>query len=312
MDSQHFLLSMVGFTDAERHLLSSTFRLSGRRSFSYLDVAQQPPEQTQPFQPIQQAQRPDIYLIDADNPRALAQLQASASARGRLIAPNQHAPAVIVGRDMQAFDWPFIKKPIHWIKLFDEMDGMMRSALRQRLQRAISRQVEQTPAPAWNGQTFRRQTDLHLRQLEQSINQDADNETVLVVDDSATVRAFMRLKLAAFHMNVEYAQNGEQALRMARAKKYRCIFLDIMMPGIDGYEVCQQLRQHPLARQSAIVMLTSKTSMIDKFRGSWSGCDAYLGKPVSDQDLLAIVKRFLPNTRRVDSKNLSYISSRAS
>ena len=123
------------------------------------------------------------------------------------------------------------------------------------------------------------------------------NESVLVVDDSATVRAFMRIKLAPFHFDVDFAENGEQAIEMAQAKTYTCIFLDIMMPGIDGYEVCKRIKNNSDTKKTAVVMLTSKNSMFDKFRGNWAGCDAYLGKPVPEDDLLATIARFLPSAR---------------
>ncbi|MDO9193581.1 MAG: response regulator, partial [Undibacterium sp.] len=78
---------------------------------------------------------------------------------------------------------------------------------------------------------------------------------------------------------------------------YTCIFLDILMPGIDGYEVCKRIKGNSDTKQTAVVMLSSKGSMFDKFRGNWSGCDAYLSKPVPEDDLLATIARFLPSAR---------------
>ncbi|OGB20573.1 MAG: hypothetical protein A3I66_05730 [Burkholderiales bacterium RIFCSPLOWO2_02_FULL_57_36] len=124
-------------------------------------------------------------------------------------------------------------------------------------------------------------------------------ESVLVVDDSATVRAFMRVKLAPFRFDVDYAESGEAAIDMAQAKSYTCIFLDILMPGIDGYQVCKRIKSSPATKEAAVVMLSSKSSAFDKFRGNWAGCDAYLGKPVSEDELLATIARFLPSARRV-------------
>ena len=109
---------------------------------------------------------------------------------------------------------------------------------------------------------------------------------VLVVDDNQTVREFMRSKLAAFGFNVDYAESGEQAIGFTGQKHYACIFLDVIMPGIDGYQVCKQ--------KTAVVMLTSKDSPFDKIRGSMSGCDAYLTKPVDEEKLLETIAKFLP------------------
>src|SRR5690606_16834830 len=92
---------------------------------------------------------------------------------------------------------------------------------------------------------------------------------------------------------------GEKAIDMAQSKYYTCIFLDILMPGMDGYQVCKRIKASTATRESAVVMLSSKSSAFDKFRGSWAGCDAYLGKPVTEDELLATIARFLPSARRI-------------
>ncbi len=70
-----------------------------------------------------------------------------------------------------------------------------------------------------------------------------------------------------------------------------------MMPGIDGYEVCKRIKGNSSTKKTAVVMLTSKSSMIDKLRANWSGCDAFLSKPVAEDDLLATIAKFLPSAR---------------
>jgi len=117
---------------------------------------------------------------------------------------------------------------------------------------------------------------------------------VLVVDDNQTVREFMKNKLAAFNFNVDYAESGEQAIGFTGQKSYSCIFLDVVMPGIDGYQVCKLIKSNRSAQKTAVVMLTSKDSPFDKIRGSMSGCDAYLTKPVDEEKLLETISKFLP------------------
>lgn len=267
--SRRFTLEMIGFSDAEKRMLASTFRLTGRRDFCYIE-------------PVEQDQRADIYLINADNAEALQSL--------REHAPNVHSPAVIIGREPVSVGWPFVQKPIQWMRLFEHLDEVMNTALLERSKREKSTETH------WDGQTYRRSIDKKLP-AEPVFMPPRLNESVLVVDDSATVRAFMRIKLAPFHFDVDFAENGEQAIEMAQAKTYTCIFLDIMMPGIDGYEVCKRIKSNGDTKKTAVVMLTSKNSMFDKFRGNWAGCDAYLGKPVPENDLLATIARFLPSAR---------------
>jgi two-component system cell cycle response regulator len=269
--NRRFLIEMLGFSEAEKSMLISTFRLTGRRAFSYAEATS--PEE-----------RNDVYLVNADSPDALNQLQSR--------APNIHAPAVLIGRSQPALAWPLIEKPIHWIRLFEQLDLAMHAALQERARRQTLINDQ------WDGSTYRRAND-------KSVFPDAEViepkpvESVLVVDDSATVRAFMRAKLAPFRFDVDYAETGEIAIDMAQAKPYTCIFLDVTMPGIDGYQVCKRIKSSPATKDTAVVMLSSKSSAFDKFRGNWAGCDAYLGKPVGEDELLSTIARFLPSARRV-------------
>jgi len=269
--TRSFVLEMLGFQDAEKELLASTFRLTGRRAFSYVE-------------PSAPTDRPDIYLVNADNPEGLSKLKER--------SPNVHAPAVLIGRDGDVHGWPLVERPIHWMRLFEQLDLVMQAALLERARRKLA------SGGAWDGQTYRRSLDKNAT-TEPEYSEPKPIESVLVVDDSATVRAFMRAKLTPFRFDVDFASNGETAIDMAQGKKYTCIFLDIMMPGIDGYEVCKRIKASAATKDAAVVLLSSKSSAIDKFRGNWAGCDAYLSKPVSEDELLATIARFLPSARKV-------------
>jgi two-component system cell cycle response regulator len=271
--SRRFVIEMLGFSDAEKAMLASTFRLTGRRVFSYLESSS-PNDRT------------DIYLVNADNTEALHQLQAR--------SPNVHAPAVLIGRTPVEIGWPQIDRPIHWMRLFEQMDNIMQAALLERARR----QFGTTEDVQWDGRTYRRAGDRETLPQE-ALSEAKPTETVLVVDDSATVRAFMRAKLAPFRFDVDFAEDGETAIDMAQAKPYTCIFLDVMMPGIDGYQVCKRIKASPATKDTAVVMLSSKSSTFDKFRGNWAGCDAYLGKPVGEDELLTTIARFLPGARKI-------------
>jgi len=271
--SRRFVIEMLGFSDAEKAMLASTFRLTGRRVFTYSE-------------PTGPNDRTDIYLVNADNAEALKQLQTR--------SPNVHAPAVLIGRTPVEIGWPQIDRPIHWMRLFEQMDNIMQAALLERARRKFGKDTD----VQWDGRTYRRAGDREPLPQETFVEA-KPTETVLVVDDSATVRAFMRAKLAPFRFDVDYAENGETAIDMAQAKNYTCIFLDIMMPGIDGYQVCKRIKANPSTKDTAVVMLSSKSSTFDKFRGNWAGCDAYLGKPVGEDELLTTIARFLPGARKV-------------
>jgi twitching motility two-component system response regulator PilG len=73
--------------------------------------------------------------------------------------------------------------------------------------------------------------------------------------------------------------------------------MDVVMPGVDGYEGCREIKKLQRQKVLPVVMLTSKSSPFDRIRGRMAGCDAYLGKPVNDQDLKQVLARVL-NTQR--------------
>jgi two-component system cell cycle response regulator len=266
---QRFVLEMVGFPEIERSLFNTTFRLTARRTFSYAEA-------------VTPDERPDIYLINADNVHAVKLLKS--------LSPNQHAPAVMIGRELDGIAWPLVERPIRWMSLFEQMDLVMRSALLERARRNLAL------APAWDGATLRRARD--PRPATPVPGPATPVESVLVVDDSATVRAFLSAKLTPFRFNVDFAVDGESAVAMTRGKAYTCVLLDVMMPGIDGYEVCKEIKAAGGGSAPAVVLLSGKSSSLDKLRGNSSGCDAYLTKPVAEDELLATIARFLPVARR--------------
>ncbi|GAC1600152.1 MAG: hypothetical protein NVS3B2_02090 [Ramlibacter sp.] len=126
---------------------------------------------------------------------------------------------------------------------------------------------------------------------------------VLVVDDNATVRMFMKAKLAPFGFEVDYAETGEEAVGLTGTREYACVFLDVVLPGIDGYQVCKLIKSNKQAiKKTAVVMLTSRSSPFDKLRGSLAGCDEYLTKPLDEDRLLETIAQFIPSTRKRENK----------
>jgi len=119
----------------------------------------------------------------------------------------------------------------------------------------------------------------------------------LVVDDSPTVRKQLELELGNFNIQVDTAETGEQGLEMLAKNKYDIIFLDVVMPGADGYQVCKNIRRNQDTKQTPIVMLTSKSSPFDKVRGSLAGCNAYLTKPVDYENFYQVLEEYLAQTK---------------
>ena len=118
----------------------------------------------------------------------------------------------------------------------------------------------------------------------------------LVVDDSPTVRKQLVLELGSFNIQVDTAETGEQGLEMLKKNRYDIIFLDVVMPGADGYQVCKTIRRNQETKSTPIVMLTSKSSPFDKVRGSLAGCSSYLTKPVDYENFYHVLESYLERT----------------
>jgi twitching motility two-component system response regulator PilG len=115
----------------------------------------------------------------------------------------------------------------------------------------------------------------------------------LVVDDSTTVRRLMDLTLRPMGIDVEFADRGEDALALVKHRNYDIVFLDVMLPGIDGYRVCKAIKADKATKHTPVIMLTSKDSAFDKVRGIMAGTDVYLTKPLERTALLAAMKKCL-------------------
>ncbi len=111
------------------------------------------------------------------------------------------------------------------------------------------------------------------------------SERILVVDDSKLVTDIVKMRLEMYGYVVDLAYTGEEALDKIADIPPDLVVLDVQMPGIDGYEVCRQLRANPLYEELPIIMLTS---MDDKRAGFEAGVDDYLNK---DLDLLDLPNR---------------------
>ena len=118
---------------------------------------------------------------------------------------------------------------------------------------------------------------------------------VLVVDDEKLIVKGIRFSLEQDGMEVECAYDGEEALNMAREKEYDIILLDLMLPKMNGFEVCQQIREFS---NVPIVMLTAKGEDMDKILGLEYGADDYITKPFNILEVKARIKAIMRRTSR--------------
>src|SRR5690625_1567779 len=125
------------------------------------------------------------------------------------------------------------------------------------------------------------------------------NNNILVVDDEERIRRLLRMYLEREDFTVEEADNGTDGLELALENDYDAILLDIMMPGMDGIEVCEKLREQ---KQTPVIMLTAKGEESNRVQGFEVGADDYIVKPFSPREVVLRVKALL---RRVSSTHFS-------
>lgn len=121
--------------------------------------------------------------------------------------------------------------------------------------------------------------------------------TILVVDDEEDIRELVELNLRREGYHVLTCETGEQALDRVSSGTPDVVVLDLMLPGIDGLEVCKRLRADPKTRQIAVIMLTAKGEEADIVAGLELGADDYVTKPFSGKVLVARVRRLLRKQR---------------
>ena len=116
---------------------------------------------------------------------------------------------------------------------------------------------------------------------------------VLVIDDSNTIRRSAEMYLRQAGFDVILAEDGFDALAKISDHQPRVIFVDIMMPRLDGYQTCALIKQNPHLKATPVVMLSSKDGVFDRARGRLAGSDRYLTKPFTREALIEAVQEYV-------------------
>ncbi len=133
-------------------------------------------------------------------------------------------------------------------------------------------------------------------------------EKILVVDDEEDILELIRYNLAKEGYQVSTATSGEEALTKARQEMPDLILLDLMLPGLDGLDVCRELKKQPNTSQISIVMVTARTEDVDVVTGLELGSDDYITKPFSPRVVLARIKAVLRRKKVEETEEASVIT----
>jgi two-component system, cell cycle response regulator len=284
--NEQYLVDVIGFNPVERSMLSSIFALAARRDPGFL--------QYDPATTVSGSA--DLYLVDADSPEAMEEF--------RTLSKRSSLPAVMVGSGA-AEGFLMLPRPLQWARLLQALEETVAKA------GGGARRDDDSTPPRPSKSLFASASGRTQGGTaspppldDAAAKKRALGDTVLVVDDNASVRMFMKAKLAPFNFEVDFAETGEEAVALTGSREYTCVFLDVVLPGIDGYQVCKLVKANRQAmKKTAVVMLTSRSSPFDKLRGSLAGCDEYLTKPLDETRLFEVIAQFLPSSRRKRHKS---------
>ena len=116
---------------------------------------------------------------------------------------------------------------------------------------------------------------------------------VLIIDDDVSIRAMLKMILREEGVSISMARNGEDGLRMANEEHPNLIILDVNMPGISGFQVCERIKNRPETRNIPVIFHSVNSRITEKKMGISLGAEEYLFKPVEPTELLKTVRRYL-------------------
>ena len=139
---------------------------------------------------------------------------------------------------------------------------------------------------------------VHKPVVTQAAAKHANVGRALVVDDSETARKYLQIRLHNLGYTTEVAKSGEEALAILAVQPFNFVFMDILMGGVDGYQACKAIKSSTAleGNMPSVIMVSSRGGALDKIRGSFAGCDAYITKPVNEKRLASLLIRLDKST----------------
>ncbi|WP_140631980.1 response regulator [Methylibium rhizosphaerae] len=291
-----YRVALLGFSAFERSALESYFRLAPEdgRHHTHYDLL---PD----IVPSREAC--NFVLADANHAEVRNVVAAAGRAADTVYVGTPHAPPA--PPDALA-DLP---RPIDPLQVRREFDAAVERRSRQPAAAAA------TPVRRYTARARQHAEEQAARQSEsgdfsQSVllggeGGDGMFDQVLVVDDSEIARRFLQMKLQRLGYTVDTAASGHGALQMVATRRYAFVFLDVAMEGIDGFETCKHIKHMPwplderMMRGPVVVMVTGRSGSVDRIRGALAGCDAYLTKPLNEDELIATLSKYDDSFERV-------------
>ncbi len=248
-----YTIGALGLTDAEKNVLKSIGKMTRGRALGAYAVSEE-----------SRIAESDIVIVNVDDVNATIQW--------RTLAVRPRPPVMVLYTKERPADpqQPYLLRPFGPARLLALLDGIA-SGLHE-------------SAQLWKKPT--------LAQASAMPSSEAALRA-LVVDDSPTVCKQLELELRNLNIQSDVAETGERGMELLAQNTYDLVFLDVVLPGVGGYQVCKDIRSNPKTRQTPVIMLTSRSSPFDRVRGSLVGCSAYLTKPVDYKEFHNAVGKYV-------------------
>ena len=263
-----YTVAIFGIPEFERELVERIFSLSESRENIY-QIADE-----------SQHHAADIALVyqgDATAASEFKRFQSNGHTLPRVIIPN--------GKDPETDFW--VKRPFTAMRMLGALDKLVENQV-SGVNRLRPKAQSPAPVPA--------PPEAAAPKTDDTITMPAVAAAIykaLVVDYSLPVRKQVNIALRRAGITAEFAEDAESALKLIESRSYDILFLDVVLPGKDGYEICKAVKRDKNKKHIPVVMLTGKSSPFNKVKGKLSGCDAYLTKPVSLKEFNKTLSKWL-------------------
>ncbi len=271
MSDTSITVAVIGVPAQEEKRLQAAFKHSETRATTY--------------QFTELESEPDILMVNADEADALVRWR---QYRDNLEKVGKKIPSSVLvsqNREFQTKHYQ-VRRPLIASRAISILDQVAANELGRRTDVAFLSESSETPAVAAAAPAPKPASD--------------NVYAALVVDDSLPVRIQLDQALKPFAKKVDFAETGEEAFELINGNAYDLIFLDVILPGVDGYEICKVIKQGK-AKDTPVIMLTGNSSPADRIKGKLAGCDTYLIKPVGEAVFQEVVQNYLKKPNNISS-----------
>ena len=268
-----FAIRFIGFSAREVNIFDATFSVEQNREKQYFRL------------PADSLQEPDLYLINADDLKALATLTD--------MEPNNLRPALLVGAPNVELPFATVERPIRWLKLFDALDTLMERRLIM-----LAKQNPADTALANNVPERRRRERLDLdltdpQEYERMRSKPPQSDRILVIDNQSTFRDDLAVAMAHHVVPVEWAGNPDAAAEVYARQTISVVLINPQLSSFDPYDLCTTIKHQHKNTRIAVIFLIDKNFAYDHVRARQVACDGFLSRHLEQPQILLALGKFL-------------------